>query len=267
MLRDPFFKSLRDQIRGLIIWIAGVAAYVALLILVYPSVRDSAADLQGYIDSLPQGFRDVFIGPGGGYASPNGYINMELFSWLGPIIFIAFAIGAANRALAGEEEDGTLSLLLAYPISRRSLVLRRFAAMVVTTTILAAGFWLSLLIATSLADMHVGAGPIAEVMLLYTLLGLAIGGVTLAVGAATGCKATGIAAGAAVGAAMYLLNTLGQMNDTIKPYRVLSLFHYSGGTTPLGRDLAATDIVVLGATTLVLLAVTLVLFERRDIKV
>lgn len=267
MLHDPFLKSLRDQARGLIVWVIGVAFYVALLMSVYPSVRDSAGQLQGYVDNLPEAFRTAFLGSGGDFFSPMGFVNTELFSWLGPIAFIAFAVGAANRALAGEEEDGTLSLLLAYPLSRRSLVLQRFAAMVVAIAALGLAFWLSLVVATELAGMDVGAGALGQALLLFTLLGLAVGSVTLAVGAATGRKAAGIAAGAAVGVAMYLLNTLGQINETLEPYRVLSLFHYTGGTTPLGRGLGAVDVAVLVGTTLVLLAVTLALFERRDIRV
>jgi ABC-2 type transport system permease protein len=267
MLRDPFFKSLRDQARGLLLWIVSIAAYVALLMSVYPSVRNSARQLQGYVDNLPEAFRTAFLGSGGDFSSPTGFINTELFSWLGPIVFIAFAVGAANRALAGEEEDGTLSLLLAYPISRRSLVLQRFAAMVVTIGILGTAFWLSLLIATSLIGIHVGAGALGQALLLFTLLGLAIGSVTLAVGAATGRKAAGTAAGAGVGVAMYLLNTVGQINATIEPYRVASLFHYTGGTTPLGRGLAAGDVAVLVCTTVALLALTAILFGRRDIRV
>jgi ABC-2 type transport system permease protein len=267
VLRDPFLKSLRDQARGLLIWVIGITAYVALLVAAYPSVRDSAGQLQDYFDNLPEAFRTAFLGSGGDFSSPAGFINTELFSWLGPIVFIAFAVSAANRALAAEEEDGTLSLLLAYPLSRRSLVLQRFAAMAVTIGILGLGFWLSLVVATSLAGMEVGAGELGQALLLFTLLGLAIGSVTLAVGAATGRKAAGIAAGAGVSVAMYLLNTLGQIIQTLEPYRVLSLFRYTGGTTPLGRGLGAVDVAVLVGTTLVLLLATLILFERRDIRV
>ncbi len=95
-------------------------------------------------------------------------------------------------------------------------------------------------------------------MLRFTLLGLAIGSVTLA---------TGAAVGVAVAVAMCLLNTLAQVSGAMHPYRILSLFHYSGGTTPLGRGLGAADVVVLAGTTLVLLMVTVTLFERRDIRV
>ena len=79
MLHDPFLKSLRDQARGLIVWVVGIAFYVALLMSVYPSVRDSAGQLQGYVDNLPAAFRTAFLGSGGDFFSPEGFINTELF--------------------------------------------------------------------------------------------------------------------------------------------------------------------------------------------
>jgi ABC-2 type transport system permease protein len=267
LLRDAFAKSLRDQARPLAMWVAGVAFYVALLMSIYPSIRHSAGQLQGYIDSLPSAVRAAFLGPGGDFASPVGYVNVELLSWLGPIVLIAFAVAAAARALAGEEEDGTLSLLLAHPVSRRRLLLQKFAAVLVAVAVLGAAFWLSLLVATAIAGTPVGAGELGAALLRLTLLGLGVGSVTFAVSAATGRRQTGVAAGAGVGVAMYLVNTLAGMNSAIKPLRWLSLFHYSGGAAPLGKGLGATDLAVLLGITAVLLGVALALFERRDIRV
>ena len=234
---------------------------------VYPSVRRSAGQLQGYVDNLPATVRAAFLGRGADFASPVGYVNVELLSWLGPIVLIAFAVAVAARSLAGEEEDGTLSLVLAHPVGRRQLVLQKYAAMVVSVAVLGLAFWLSLLIATRIAGTPVSAGELAQALLRLTLLGLAVGSVTFAVGGATGRRQTGIAAGAGLGVAMYLLNTLAGMNDGIRPFRFLSLFHYSGGAAPLGQSIGAVDLVVLLGTSAALLAATLVLFERRDVRV
>ena len=67
MLRNAFFKSLRDQTRPLVMWVIGVAFYVALLMSVYPSIRHSAGQLQGYSNSLPSAVRADFLGPGGDF--------------------------------------------------------------------------------------------------------------------------------------------------------------------------------------------------------
>ena len=266
MLHNAFLKSLRDQARPLLMWVIGVAFYVALLLSIYPSIRHSAASLQGYIHSLPSAVRAAFLGPGGDFSSPVGYVNVELLSWLAPVVFIAFAVSIAARALAGEEENGTLSLLLTQTVGRRRLVLQKYAAMVVTVAVLGVAFWLSLLVATAIAGTPVGAGKLADALLRLTLLGLAVGSVTFAVSGASGRRQPGIAAGAGVGVAMYLLNTLAQMNTHIRPFRYLSLFHYSGGASPLGQGLNAAGIAVLLATSAALLAVAAAAFERRDVR-
>jgi ABC-2 type transport system permease protein len=266
VLRDPFFKGLRDVARPLAMWIAGVAFYVALLLSIYPSIRKSASALQGYIDNLPAAVKAAFLGSGD-FSTPVGYVNTELLSWLAPIVLIAFAVSIAARSLAGEEESGTLSLLLAHTVGRRRLVLQKYAAMLVAVGVLGAAFWLSLVIATAIAGTPVGAGELGEALLRLTLLGLAVGSVTFAVGGATGRRQTGIAAGAGVGVAMYLVNILAGMNETIRPLRYLSLFHYSGGASPRGQGLYPLGGLVLLATSAALLAATLVLFERRDVHV
>lgn len=267
MLRDPFYKGLRDQLRPLLVWVIGVAFYVALLVSIYPSIRHSAHSLQGYINSLPAAFRAAFLGPGGDFSSPVGYVNTELLSWLAPIALIAFAISVAARSLAGEEENGTLSLLLTLTVARRRLVLQKYAALLIAVAILGAGFWLALFVATRIAGTPVGGGELAQALLRLTLLGLAMGSVTYAVGAASGHRHTGIASGAAVAVAMYLLNTLTVMNAIARPLRFLSLFHYSGGAAPLGQGVNPGGVVVLAATSAVLLVATIVLFERRDVRV
>ena len=266
MLRNAFTKGLRDQGRPLLLWTVGVAFYVALLMAIYPSIRGSAKALQGYIDNLPTAVKAAFLGSGD-FSTPVGYVNTELLSWLAPIVLIAFAIAVAARSLAGEEESGTLSLLLANTVGRRRLVLQKYAAMLVAVAVLGAAFGLSLVIATRITGTPVGAGKLAEAFVRLTLLGLAIGSVTFAVGGATGRRQAGIAAGAAVGVAMYLLNTLAVMNDTIRPLRYASLFHYAGGASPLGKGLDAASLLVPLATSAALLGATLWLFERRDVRV
>ena len=266
MLRSAFTKGLRDQARPLLMWAIGVAFYVALLMAIYPSIRGSAKSLQGYISNLPAAVKAAFLGSGD-FSSPAGYVNTELLSWLAPIVLIAFAIAVAGRSLAGEEESGTLSLLLANTVGRRRLVLQKYAAMLVVLAVLGAAFGLSLVIATRIAGTPVGADQLAEAFVRLTLLGLAIGSVTFAVGGATGRRQTGIAAGAAVGVAMYLLNTLAVMNETIRPLRYISLFHYAGGASPLGRGLDVPSLLVPLATSAALLVATLWLFERRDVHV
>jgi ABC-2 type transport system permease protein len=266
MLRDPFLKGLRDQLRSLALWAAGVVFYVALLISIYPSIRESAGAINEYVKNMPEAIRAAFMGSSD-FTTPVGYVNVELLSWLAPVVLIAFAVSVAARSLAGEEESGTLSLVLTHAVGRRRLVMQKYGALVVVVFALGAVFWASLTIATAIAGTPVGAGELAVAFLRLTLLGLAIGSITFAVGGATGRRQYGIAAGAGVGVAMYLLNTLAVMEESVRPLRYLSLFHHAGGAAPLGKDLDVTGIIVMAATSAIMLVAALALFERRDVRV
>jgi ABC-2 type transport system permease protein len=266
MLHDAFLKSLRDQWRALLWWSLGVAAYVAMLVPFYSSIKKSAGEFDAYVENLPDVLREAFLGPGADFASPTGYLNTELFSWLVPIVFVAFGVGAGARALAGEEEAGTLNLLLAYPLTRRRLLLQKAAAAVVGIVVVGLALYAALQLSVVIMDMDVSAGALLGAVALGVMVGLAVGGIALAVSSATGRRAAGIAVGAGVGLGAYLLNTLAQISDTLKPYEVLSFFHYYGGAAPLTTGITWDAVAVLLGTALVSLVVALVLFERRDLR-
>jgi ABC-2 type transport system permease protein len=264
MLRDVFFKGLRDQLRPLVIWAAGVAFYVALLISIYPSIKKSAGAIEEYVQNMPEAIRAAFLGASD-FSSPVGYVNVELLSWLAPIVLIGFAVVVAGRSLAGEEEAGTLGLVLTHGVGRRRFALQKYAALVIVVIALGAVFWISLTVATTIAGTPVGPGDLAVAFVRLTLLGLAVGSVTFAVGGATGRRQAAVAAGAGAGVLMYLLNTLAVMNEGVRPFRYVSLFHWAGGSAPLGKPLDWSGVLVLVATSAVLLTATLPLFERRDV--
>ncbi len=77
MLRDAFLKGLRDQLRPFVMWAAGVAFYVALLISIYPSIRKSAGAINEYVKNMPEAVRAAFMGSSD-FTTPVGYVNVEL---------------------------------------------------------------------------------------------------------------------------------------------------------------------------------------------
>jgi ABC-2 type transport system permease protein len=265
MLGGVFLKGLRDNVRALLWWSLGLCALVAMECAIYPSVRRSAAGLNQYVNNLPEVFRKAFLGSAD-FGSPPGFINTELFSIMGPVLLLVFAIGAGARAIAGEEEAGTMDLLLSCPISRRRVTFEKFAFVVTGVGVLSVVLFAALLAGTTAAGMHLGAASLARACLLLGLLGLAFGTLAFAVGAATGRRALAIAVGGGLAAALYLLNTLSALAEGLKPFRVLSLFYYYGGATPLTQSLRAADIAVLLITTAVLLGAALFAFARRDVR-
>ena len=77
--------------------------------------------------------------------TPIGWLDVEYFSFL-PLIIGLFATGVGANMLARDEEDGTLDLILAHPVSRTALFWGRFLANTLVIIILLLISWASLLL-------------------------------------------------------------------------------------------------------------------------
>jgi ABC-2 type transport system permease protein len=263
MLATVFAKTLRDQRKALVWWTVGFVGTVLLYSAFWPNVRDNASQLTKYMKHMPEFMRNLVGGVD--FTTPEGYIQSEVFSFLGPILLLVYAIGAGSRAIAGEEEAGSLDLLLSAPVGRRRVVLDKFWAMLAATFWLALAMWIALLAFGPAFDLRPGLEGFTAASLNLFLLALAFGAVALAVGAATGSK--GLAVGVPSGVALitFILNTLAPSVHWLEPYRVLSPFYYYSGGDPILNGLDPLHAVVLGAITVVALASALWAFERRDL--
>ena len=72
--------SIRTQRRAAIGWGIGLAAVATMYAAFYPSITEGAAQLQSYMDNLPEAIRNLI---GVDYTSPAGYLRAELFARLG----------------------------------------------------------------------------------------------------------------------------------------------------------------------------------------
>jgi ABC-2 type transport system permease protein len=123
MPTEVLAETLRERRRSLAWWTLGLVALVALNVAFYPSVRDSAG-ISDYGRDLPEAARALFAGGELDIASPAGYLNSQVFALMAPLLLLIFTIGAGASAVAGEEERGTLDLLLAHPLRRRAWVVQ-----------------------------------------------------------------------------------------------------------------------------------------------
>lgn len=263
MLRTVWTKTLRDQRRALVWWSLGFLFTVLMYASFWPSVRENAAQFTQYVEKLPEAIRNLM--GGAEFATPEGYVQTELFSLLGPILLLVYAMGAGARAIAGEEEIGTLDLLLSTPLARHRVLLDKFGSMVTATFYLAMLTWLSLVVLGPLFDLHVSLRGLVAATLNLFLLALAFGTVALLVGTATGSKGAAIGVSSGLGVVTFVLNTLAPSVHALRPFRFLSPFHYYSGHQPLTNGFNGIDVLVLAGIPAVALMVALGIFEQRDL--
>jgi beta-exotoxin I transport system permease protein len=255
-------KTLRDQRRALLGWGLAIAGIAVMYSAFYPSVVKSAGSLNKYLESLPDALKTLL---GGDYTSPAGYLRAETFTTLGPILFLVFAIGAGARAVAGEEETGTLDLLLSTPIRRRHVVTDKLIAMLLTTAALAAILWATLLVVGPPFDLHVAVIDVFAACLMLFLLAAAFGSIAMAIGCASGHRGVAIGLTGALATAAFIVNTLAPTVSSLQVLRPLSPFRWYFDPDPLVEGIDALNAVVLLGIVAVAAIVAYLTFERRDL--
>jgi ABC-2 type transport system permease protein len=258
-----FAKTMRDQRRGLIGWSIGIVGLVLTYVAVWPSIRDSAAQMNEYIRSLPEVMRELFVQ--GDYSTPIGYVSSEIFGQLGMLLLVIAGIGLGARAIAAEEEGGTLDVLVASPITRRSILLEKAGAIAVQLTAFGVVLAISIPVFGALVDLGVPADGLISATIGLVLLGLAFGSIALLIGAWTGRRGVAIGLTTALAVGAFVIDGLSKVVDELEPARFASPFFYYSSNEPLRNGLDPVHTLVLAGIGVVAIAIAVLVFERRDL--
>ena len=258
------FKHTLRRMRGQIIgWGLGLALYGLMMALLYDSVSQMD-NLQQLLESYPKEIMG-FFGDLMAITTPQGYLDIYYFGYLTVIIGI-FAVSAAAGLLAGDEERGTLDLILAHPISRSGLFWGRTAGYVVATVIILGAGWLSWVIPSGSTGMDLSPveflrpfGPLLAQLLLFGGLALLLSMLM------PSSRAAGMVAGGLL-VANYLVAGLAHANADLQAIVDWTPLHfYQGGYAVEGLKWGWLAGVLAVAAALALLAWWR--FQQRDIRV
>ncbi|BCY09434.1 ABC transporter permease subunit [Actinoplanes sp. L3-i22] len=262
-MRTVFAKALHDQRRSLLGWGLGLALVVLLESALWPSIG-KMTNLQQFLADYPEAMRKLFNLQD--FGTGTGFVNGELFSALVPVLFLTYAIGRGARAIAGEEESGTLDVLLVTPVTTTGLLVQQAAALLSGLLALGAVLYAAILLGSALFGLGIGLGPLLFATLAMVLLAFEFGALALAVGAVTGRRATAIGVAAAAAVASYLLYVAGQLVTSIEPWRPLSPFDQAMSGGPIGAGFRWAYLAMPAVAVLVMAAAAPRL-ARRDIAV
>ncbi|WP_019810373.1 ABC transporter permease subunit [Saccharomonospora halophila] len=256
--RNVLTRSLRDGRRALLGWTVAVTA----LAMLYGSFHTRMSP--GMADTVPEAMRGAF-----GFDdldSAAGYLQSAPFGILVPLLVVFFGAATGARAIAGDEDNGLLGLLLAHPVSRRRLLLERLGALAVGAGVIGLCLFAGMLVIRDAADL--GSVPVrgfAAQSVAVTMLALFFGCVAVALGAAGVRYGPALGTTTGVGLVSYVLDAFGPQFDA-EWLRRLSPFYYYLGGEPLRYGFQWTHLAVLALACCLVTAVALRWFDARDLR-
>lgn len=268
MLNNVALKTLRDRRRSLFWWIVGIFGYLLGIGAFYPIVRDNQEQFEALLDTYPDEFLAIMgVGSEENLFDPIGFMQAEAFGWVVPLVFAIYGVVQGARAVAGEEEDGTIDLVMATSLTRLGLVWQKWLALVLAELVLGLAVFVSLAVDSVLFGVEIPVGNIAAGVLMAVLLGVFFGSLALAVGTGTGLRGLTVGVVTFVAAGTYLLNSLGGFVELLDALQPISPFYYYDASNPLRHGLDADHALTLGGLAVVFLGVGLMAVRRRDLGV
>ena len=248
--------------RSLIAFTAGIVVYALIIVVLYPTFKGSTS-LDQFVHS--DSTAAALFGVSGDLSSSGGWLNGNLFANFFPLVVLLATIGYGAAAFAGQDEDGTLCLLVTLPVSRRAIVLQKAAALAGQAVIISVGVAICVVAGRNFQlDTSVADATLTSVVV--ACLGFDFGLLAMLLGVVGGRRGTAIGWAAAVASASYLVSSLAPVVAWLRPARYASLFYWTVGHNQIVTGVTAGDAGVLLSTGLVLLTLTIVAFDRYDVR-
>ncbi|HUY98441.1 MAG TPA: ABC transporter permease subunit [Verrucomicrobiae bacterium] len=259
-----FAFAVRCQLRSGLVWAGSLAAYVALVVAAWPTVRHAAPALASYVRHLPRGLAAAFGVTS--LATPAGYLEGELFAVIVPFLLITAAVLSTVGLTAGDEDQGYFEILLTLPVSRRRILLQRGLAALVVLVALGAVIELMVagvgaLVGLGIALDRLTAATLALVVLAALHAAVAHAGAGLGLG-----RTRALAVALSIAGIGYVMNSLLPLARGLAPVADLSPWHWTVGQNPLHTGVPTVGILGELALIAALVTVGTLGFGRRDIR-
>ncbi|OIQ78548.1 ABC-2 family transporter protein [mine drainage metagenome] len=256
-------KTWRDHWKSTLSWSIGTMAITVVELMVYPTVKKSAAGTAQLLETMPDAFKTIFRMSD--YTSGPGFLGAELFSMMMPLIFIAIGANAGARATAEEESSGTADLLLTLPVSRTKIILAKTFAPLVVLLLLAVLLTVTLIIGSGFAGLVTPTSGVIAASFQVMLIGALFTSVALLIGALFGRKGLALGVSMALAIATFLLYSLAPLTSWLEHWLWLNPFQWAIGNDPLRNGLDVGHTITNLIVTAVLILLSVVAFNRRNI--
>lgn len=233
--------ELRQSRTALSIWTVAIGFLLTVCVFIFPEMKGEMENLGDVFGSMGS-FSDAFGMDQLNFGTLVGFYAIECGNVLGLGGAFYAAICAAG-ILSKEEKDGTAEFLLTHPISRRTVLMQKLAAIVIQITVMNMVVYLLSIGSMVLIGEAVPWKEVNLMHLAYYCLQLELGGICFGVSAFLRKGSLGVGLGIAV--MLYFANLISNMAEVAEGLRYITPFAYCDGA----------DIVTNGNLDLLLLGI------------
>ncbi len=258
-----FRRALHDARMGILGWGLMFAFLGFVVISMFPQIEGM---LEAFGPLLDNPVIKPLVGNIEEFTTLEGFLGVKLFSML-PLFLAVYVVMFALGIVAGEEERGTLDILLSTPASRPQVVLEKYAAMIVALVGMLALMLVGMMLgAATLPDFPLTPAQLVTALVNTLPVTLFMASLTLLLSTVLRSRNTAGAIAAGVIFGSYFMTTLAEMaGDAVEQVKYLSFYQYYNGGTIFIHGITWPGFMGLLLGAAALLAAAVFFFQRRDL--
>lgn len=259
MLANVFTKTVRDRTTGALIGAISTGLMLILTMGIYQDI-----DVSFYYEILPAPLLEAMGIPEG--ADAGGLAFGAMYNLIAAFVLAGLAISMGASAVAGEEKEGTIGLLLGNPLSRHSVVVSKAASLVFVTGLGVLILWAFAIVAPMWLGIEMTGIEIGATMLGLFLNALVYGFMALAIGSWTGSRNAASGATVAVMIVGYLGASLLPLTENLADVARVFPWYYFSASHPVVNGVDGAHTAVLSSLVVVAFGLAYVGVARRDLR-
>jgi len=254
--------EIRSRWRAILGWGFGLILFGAVYISIFPGLFEQLQSLRNLSVYKLVGMR---------LGSVEGYMASVVLVYI-PILLGIYCIIASTSTLAGEEDNGTLELIVAMPLSRGQVLSAKAIALSVVALfiMIIASIGNAFILAVIKINNPINVTPFGLFSALMSSLPLALGLIMIGffLGAILPNRRLSATVLTIFFIASFFVENIAGMVKSLEPVRYFSLFNYYNTTETIFTDGARlSDILILLVAAAVFYVLGLICFQRRNITV
>jgi len=261
--RALFAQTWRAQRTKLLVVCIAIAAWSVFLPVIYQSF---GVQMKSLVDSgiIPKQLTNF---GGGDVFSLSGAVALGYVHPISIILLSVFAIGFTTSAVAGERQRGTLEVLLARPLSRRTVYATLLASVFVFVGLVLAAASIGTLIGSAIVGVvdELAVDRLPTLWLNGFLLWGAIAAIGLAASVSFDRLTPALGITMAIVVVSYFVDILGSLWPDAAGLQRYSLFHYLAARDILNGTVDLVGFALLAAVAAIAIGFALIVFPRRDL--
>ena len=266
MFKNVYLKNLRDMRYNLIYWAIGITIFGFYISYAYSSFAENIDTWNELLESFPKELMYFFGGSEHMDMSTfAGFLNLEIFGLMGPIMLIIIGINSGTHIIAGELNNKTLEMIMSTSIGKNKYLFQQILVMITRIVIITLILWGNFFIFANLFNLELDLSNLTAIMFHLGLLSLTIGSISLLIGSITGNKPTTLGLSAGITVLSYFINSLSPMIKSIENLKYSSVFYYYKHSEPLINGINAEDILVMLFVSLLFIILSFVAFKYKDL--